>query len=66
MYPATSNMHSAIKNPVVVEEYLATEVNLGRVFGPVVPTALPSVQISRFGVIPNDTFRHLSVVDQLF
>lgn len=46
------NMLSAEMNPEVVESYLAREVELGRVIGP-----LPSgttVHVSRFGVIPKN------------
>ena len=49
---AKSNMLSAAQNPEVVEQYLAKEVRLGRVVGPMRADALPGVQVSRFGVIP--------------
>ena len=49
---AKSNMQSALSNPKVVEEYLAREVEKGRVIGPFEPDALPGVHVSRFGVIP--------------
>ena len=49
---AQSNMRSAVKNPTVVEEYLAMECELGRVVGPLDPKAFPHIQINRFGVIP--------------
>ena len=45
-------MLSAAQNPEVVEQYLAKEVRLGRVVGPMSADALPGVQVSRFGVIP--------------
>ena len=46
-----SNMRSAIRNPEVVEKYLANEVQLGRVMGPLELEAHPKVQTSCFGVI---------------
>ena len=46
------NMMSARQNPHVVEEYLAVEVEAGRVVGPVDPKSFPGVQVSPFGVIP--------------
>ena len=49
---AKSNMQSAVSNPKVVEEYLAREVEKGRVVGPLELDALPGVHVSRFGVIP--------------
>ena len=49
---AQSNMRSAVKNPIVVEEYLAMESELDRVVGPLDPKAFPHIQINRFGVIP--------------
>ena len=39
-------------NPLVVDEYLSKEVDLGRVVGPLDPTAFPEVVTNRFGVIP--------------
>ena len=49
---AKSNMQSAVSNPKVVEEYLAKEVEKGRVVGPLELDTLPGVHVSRFGVIP--------------
>ena len=49
---AKSNMRSAVKNPTVVEEYLAMECKLGRVIGPLDPAVFPHIQVNRFGVIP--------------
>ena len=45
-------MRSAVKNPTVVEEYLAMECKLGKVIGLLDPAVFPHVQINRFGVIP--------------
>ena len=39
-------------HPDVVEEYLQTEIRLGRLVGPFPSHAVPNVHISRFGVIP--------------
>ena len=49
---AKTNMKSAMANPAVVDQYLAKEVGHGRVIGPLSEEEHPSVQISRFGVIP--------------
>lgn len=46
------NMRSALDNPEVVDRYLANEVGLKRVVGPIVPTLLPTATVSSFGVIP--------------
>ena len=42
-------MASALANPQVINEYLHTEVQLGRVAGPFLQ---PSFHVSRFGAIP--------------
>ena len=47
-------MKSATDNPEVIDEYLAKEVRLGRVVGPVAPGCVPDVHVSRFGVIPKN------------
>ena len=50
---ASRNLHSAVENAAVVREYLAKEVSLGRIVGPIVPSLAPAnTQISPFGVIP--------------
>ena len=50
---ASRNLHSALENAAVVREYLAKEVSLGRIVGPIVPSLAPAnTQISPFGVIP--------------
>ena len=49
---AKTNMKSALQNPAVVDRYLATEVGLGRILGPLEPSSLPLVVINKFGVIP--------------
>ena len=46
------NMPSALEQPQVVREYLAKECSEGRVLGPLLPTTLPQVHTSHFGVIP--------------
>ena len=51
-HPAQSNMSSARDHPEPVWEYLQTEIEAGRVIGPLNRVLFPSVQISRFGVIP--------------
>ena len=51
---ARSNMKSAVLNPSVVDEYLDKEIKHGRVLGPFNPEDYPSVQVSRFGVIPKN------------
>ena len=48
---AGSNMKSAADHPEVVDRYLATEVEQGRVV-PLDQEALPACQVSRIGVIP--------------
>ena len=49
---ARSNLEGAREHPDIVDDYLSTEVSLGRVAGPFPPQAIPQVHISRFGVIP--------------
>ena len=51
---ATANMQSAVLQPDVVDEYLAKEVRLGRVVGPLEPGSHPRVQINRFGLVPKN------------
>ena len=46
------NMQSALDQPQVVRDYLATECSEGRVLGPLPPADFPYVHTSRFGVIP--------------
>ena len=46
------NIDGAIQHPEVVDEYLAQEMTFNRLVGPFVKAQLPSIQISRFGVIP--------------
>jgi hypothetical protein len=54
--PAASNMHSAMENASVVQEYIDKEVALGRVVGPVSPRAVPAgTQLSPLGVIPKSS-----------
>ena len=49
---AKQNLQGAVMHPDVVEEYLQTEIRLGRLVGPFPSHAVPNVHISRFGVIP--------------
>ena len=51
---AKANYPSAFEHLSIVDNYLAKEVSLGRVSGPLKATALDGLQISRFGVIPKD------------
>ena len=54
--PASSNMHSALENVGIVQEYLKKEVSLGRILEPVPPERVPaSTQLSPFGVIPKSS-----------
>lgn len=47
-----NNMRSALENPYPVDEYLAEELQAGRIVGPLDPAHLDGAQVSRFGVIP--------------
>ena len=49
---ATGNMASALLNPQVIDNYLQSEVQTGRVAGPFSQPLLPVLHVSRFGVIP--------------
>ena len=49
---AKQNLQGAVMHPDVVEDYLQTEIRLGRLVGPFPPHAVPNIHISRFGVIP--------------
>ena len=51
---ASANMQSAVHQPEVIDEYLAREVRLGRVMGPLEPGRYPEVQINRFGLVPKN------------
>ena len=50
--PAKRNKPSAYEHPSVINEYLATEVSLGRVTGPFASPPVPLLHVSSFGVIP--------------
>ena len=50
--PCRKNMMSASQYPQVVEEYLASELEAGRVVGPLDLQKYPQVQVSPLGVIP--------------
>ena len=49
---AKRNMNSARTHAKIVDDYLAEEVQAGRVTGPFPSNAIPNAQVSRFGVIP--------------
>ena len=49
---ARKNLEGARSHPKVVQEYLRTEVHLGRVVGPLTNSVKLTTHISRFGVIP--------------
>ena len=49
---ASQNMPSASLQPLVIDDYLYTELAKGRVAGPFSSPPLPHLHISRFGVIP--------------
>ena len=50
--PSWCNMVSALEQPQVIRDYLATECSEGQVLGPLDPSTLPQVNTSWFGVIP--------------
>ena len=52
---ASGNMASALQNPQVIDNYLQSEVQLGRVAGPFSESPLPVLHVSHFGVILNAT-----------
>ena len=49
---AKKNKPSANQNAEVVDRYLANEVSLGRVLGPLPSPPLPNLHMTNFGVIP--------------
>ena len=49
---ARKNLEGARQHPQVVDEYLSKELHLHRIAGPYHKSEIPSIQISRFGVIP--------------
>lgn len=49
---ARANMASALINPQPASEFIATERQAGRILGPVHTQQIPSIHISRFGIIP--------------
>ncbi len=48
---AVSNMSSASERPSVIDEFVATELAAGRIFGPV-EAIHSSLHINRFGLVP--------------
>ena len=49
---AKKNMQSALKNPKVVDDYLAHETTVSNILGPFGMGAFPGLQVNTFGVIP--------------
>ena len=49
---ASGNMSSAFLNPQVIDNYLQSEVQMGRVAGPFLEPPLPGLHVSRFRVLP--------------
>ena len=49
---AVHNMPSASLQPSVIDQYLLSELEKGRVAGPFPASPIPNLHISRFGVIP--------------
>ena len=52
LHSCKNNLQGALSHLEVVEEYLQTEIELGRVAGPCASSELPATHISRFGVTP--------------
>ena len=48
---AAHNMPSASSQPSVIDQYLRTEREKGRVAGPFLISPIPNLHVSRFGVI---------------
>ena len=46
------NMPSASLQPSVIDQYLLTELDKGRVAGPFAIAPIPNLHVSRFGIIP--------------
>ena len=53
--PASANMASSRQFPQLISVYLAEEGAQGRIVGPLPTDLLPSIHISRFGLIPKKT-----------
>ncbi len=51
-HSASTNMQSADVHPVVISNFLRSEVAAGRVLGPVEPDVAAQVQVNRFGLVP--------------
>ena len=51
---AQTNLFGALSHPEIVDQYLETEISLGRVIGPFPPKGVPDVHLTRFGVIPKN------------
>ena len=50
--PAKRNIPSAYEQPQVVDKYLRTECQMGRIMGPFISMPVPELHVNRFGVIP--------------
>lgn len=48
------NLSTALENKQVIEEWLAEELRLGRIFGPFTEPPLENMRISPLGVVPKD------------
>lgn len=48
----TQNMSSASLHPAVIDQYLLTELQKGRVAGHLSMSPIPNLHVSHFGVIP--------------
>lgn len=48
----TQNMSSASLHPAVIDQYLLTELQKGRVVGHLSMSPIPNLHVSHFGVIP--------------
>ena len=51
---AQKNLFGALSHPEIVDQYLETEISLGRVIGPFPPKGVPDVHLNRFEVIPKN------------
>ena len=52
LHSAKKSMQSALKNPKVVDDYLAHETTVGNILGPFDMGDFPDLQVNSFGVIP--------------
>ena len=59
--PAKRNKPTAYEHHLVIDEYLTTEVSLGRVAGPFAFPSFPLLHVSSFGVIPEKSQQGIGV-----